>query len=695
MKKYTVPQCHNVYFLMLCIILLSLAGCLANKGSDHENYDETIREGRLAVNASLAENNASSISVAFFAQGREVWAETFGLADKDGHKVPGLVTMYSIASVSKMLATIATMVLVDENRISLDMPVTEYLPEFEMISPEYRDVTIRMLLNHSSGFPGSDYRNGITTSPYLHFGEQVVESLKNERLKHDPGFMQTYCNDGFSLLEQIIAHVSGVAYVDFVRENILEPLGMDHSFYPLSAFDDNAYAHTYTGDTVDPQYFTNVYASGGLSSTPSDMLKIAMMLANEGKQGGIRILSPEAVREMGIDQTVGTFTPVDFESCRYGLGWDTIRQPGLGAVGVTAWAKGGDAANYGAVLVVVPEKEMGVVVTGANYGSGMATEVAEKILLRALVEEGSIASFPEPLQETPKTREAPLQEGLDEIQGYFAQSSGLMKIEAKADNSLHILYYSQGNWTAWFDNLYMRTNGHFSNDAKPLDEFYMVSAANRTYLVRSFAGGNKHYQDQMVYAEKVDAQAPLSDAWSNRLDKKWLTVNVNPDSLYYTGENIFRIHEIQGVEGYIFASPNSGQCYILDPTQMDTRGSMVLVLPQNGKEQNDLFILENNGEEWLRFGSFIYRPLETIVQISPLVVIGSEGYAEWRYMWSEDIQKTIEITSNAAWKIYNSEFEIIEQGTGNVQKTLAATSGRYYFLFFGNAGDNIQTTILN
>jgi hypothetical protein len=311
------------------------------------------------------------------------------------------------------------------------------------------------------------------------------------------------------------------------------------------------------------------------------------------------------------------------------------------------------------------------------------------------VEEGSIASFPEPLQETPKTREAPLQEGLDEIQGYFAQSSGLMKIEAKADNSLHILYYSQGNWTAWFDNLYMRTNGHFSNDAKPLDEFYMVSAANRTYLVRSFAGGNKHYQDQMVYAEKVDAQAPLSDAWSNRLDKKWLTVNVNPDSLYYTGENIFRIHEIQGVEGYIFASPNSGQCYILDPTQMDTRGSMVLVLPQNGKEQNDLFILENNGEEWLRFGSFIYRPLETIVQISPLVVIGSEGYAEWRYMWSEDIQKTIEITSNAAWKIYNSEFEIIEQGTGNVQKTLAATSGRYYFLFFGNAGDNIQTTILN
>jgi hypothetical protein len=170
---------------------------------------------------------------------------------------------------------------------------------------------------------------------------------------------------------------------------------------------------------------------------------------------------------------------------------------------------------------------------------------------------------------------------------------------------------------------------------------------------------------------------------------------MNPDSLYYTGENIFRIHEIQGVEGYIFASPNSGQCYILDPTQMDTRGSMVLVLPQNGKEQNDLFILENNGEEWLRFGSFIYRPLETIVQISPLVVIGSEGYAEWRYMWSEDIQKTIEITSNAAWKIYNSEFEIIEQGTGNVQKTLAATSGRYYFLFFGNAGDNIQTTILN
>jgi CubicO group peptidase (beta-lactamase class C family) len=680
---------------MLCIILLSLPGCLANKGSDHENYDETIREGRLAANASLAENNASSISVAFFAQGREVWAETFGLADKDAHKSPGLETMYSIASVSKMLATIATMVLVDENRIVLDMPVTEYLPEFEMISPEYRDVTIRMLLNHSSGFPGTDSRNAITTSPYLHLGEQVVGSLKNERLKHDPGFMQTYCNDGFSLLEQIIAHVSGIDYVDFVRENILEPLGMDHSLYPLSAFDDDAYAHTYTGDTLNPQYFTNIYASGGLSSTPSDMLKIAMMFADKGKLGSMRILSQEAVREMGIDQTVGTFTPVDYEGYRYGLGWDTIRQPGLGAVGVTAWAKTGDAANYGAILVVVPEKEMGVVVTGANYGSGMATAVAEKILLRALVEEGSIESFPDPLPETPKTREVPTLEELDEIQGYFAKSTVLLKIATNADDSLNISSYSQGHWTTRHDNLYMRNDGHFSSDDEPLREFYTVTAESRTYLVYRDVFGNKHYQDQFVYTEKVDVQAPLNDAWRNRLDKKWLAVNMNPDSLYYTGENIFRIHEIQGVEGYIFASPNSGQYCILDPTQTDTRGSMVLVLPQNGRDQNDLFILDNNGEEWLRFGSFIYRPLETIVQISPLVVIGSEGYAEWRYMASEDIQKTIEITSNAAWKIYNSEFEIIEQGTGNVQKTLAATSGRYYFLFFGNAGDTIQTTILN
>lgn len=177
----------------------------------------------------LAQTNTSSASMALISRDGLIWAHaigTLGKAQGPDSKAEQPVTpdtLYCIGSCSKLFATVAALQLVDRGLIDLDTPIKQYLPLFSMRSLEYRHITVRMLLNHQSGFPGSDYSNAFTTLPYSTYSMQVLETLSMARLKHAPGEMSVYCNDGFTLIEQVVGAVTGVAYVDFIQRNILDP----------------------------------------------------------------------------------------------------------------------------------------------------------------------------------------------------------------------------------------------------------------------------------------------------------------------------------------------------------------------------------------------------------------------------------------------------------------------------------------
>jgi CubicO group peptidase (beta-lactamase class C family) len=121
-----------------------------------------------------------------------------------------------------------------------------------MLSPAYRQITVRMLLDHSSGFPGSEYRNIFTTELVPGYAQQTMEALASERLKTTPGYMSVYCNDGFTMIEMLVPAVTGKTFAQFVQDEVFTPLGMTHSAYPLEPFADGAYAKCYSGDTAHP-----------------------------------------------------------------------------------------------------------------------------------------------------------------------------------------------------------------------------------------------------------------------------------------------------------------------------------------------------------------------------------------------------------------------------------------------------------
>ena len=676
----------------ICIIscILSFAGC----GSDSPPpfpYTATLAEGRAAANEIMEKTGASSISLAFIDGERLVWAEAFGYADK-GSKIPStLDTMYSICSMSKMVAAIAVMKLADQKRVSLDAPLTDYIKSFSMLSPEYRQITVRMLLNHSSGFPGADYRNAASSSPLtFSYSAQVLETLQAQRLKHAPGYLSVYCNEGFTLIDQLVPAVTGKSYTQFVQDEIFTPLGMAHSRYFLDYFPEGSFAKRYDGDTPLAQLFVNDFASGGLCSTPADMAKIAMMLLGGGRLGDVRILTEKSVAEMGVDQTLTSFNPVKSYAWSYGLGWDTVIQPGLDAVGVTAWLKTGDFQGLGTVITVAPKEGLAVVVMGASgrFSSGSATIIAERILLRALAEKGRIAAMPAPLTPSFRPEKTPTDGLLNSVSGYYANNTTLMRVQRQS-NVLDIDYYDPdaNAWENWVAGLKLRNDDRFSADADPSQSFSFKTADGRQYLVTRSVKGYGHYQDDLIEGQKVSAAGPLPAAWNSRLGKKWLKTNEHPEfSLQWS----YPLMQLNAVDGLLVA--NAGALQVVDPLFSDDRAGMMLLIPQDrGKELNDVVIETSSNEEWIRFGSYLYRPEETILPLSNgTVAIGAEGLSEWRSLDAAGITKTVTITPSVAggcWKIYDGNFRQIETGKG--AKSVALSDGRYYLLFHNTTTVNV------
>lgn len=741
----------NTFWRACCLLFLILVSPICCERAMASSYPATIEEGRAAARSMLEQTGASSISVAFVADGGLVWAETFsqevdskntppriptrslfgaaGLgeliatplaaahgtasplprlaANDDSNspiyhlllrkKIPNTRTMYGIGSVSKMFATVAAMQLVDQGLLDLDEPVTTYLPDFTMLSPEYSDVTVRMLLNHTSGFPGTDYRNATTAVRYPGYLDQVLESLSQEYLKVAPGFMATYCNDGFTVIEGIVLALTGKTFAEYVHDKILTPLGMKTSRYPTEVFAPGTYAPTYVSGEKDPFTVINPFGSGGLYSTPSDMALFAQMFLDGGALGDVRILSEEAVAAIVQDQTQGTFDPAPSDLIRFGLGWDTISQPGLKAVGVTGWSKGGDTGYYGSSFILAPDHGLAAIVSGADHiTSGKAATVGERILLRALVEKGVIDEFPQPLPAEPRPLRAPTEEELEAITGHFATAGGIFRIVAETDDTVTMYTYTGLDWVESAAGYAMRDNSWFSSNANPLYEITTIEAGGRTYLRARAPSGYGHYVASYLNAEKIAPAAALSPAWAARSGKIWLVVNDRADILPQPPEPHLYLSTPSGLEGLLSVFTEGGLVSIVDPSVSDERAGMLLVLPQLGRDLNDLFVLNKGGEEWLRFGSFVFRPLNSVPALpqgGETLTIGQDGYGIWRTVAGADVGLSVTGPAAGVCHVYDQDFEHVAavRGTGNVQ--LSAATNTYYLNFLAEAGEGFQAAL--
>ena len=181
----------------------------------------------------------------------------------------------NIGSVSKVYVVTAVMQLVDQGRVDLDAPVTEYIPEFKLADERYKDITVRMLMNHTSGLMGSVYGGGMIEYGEINnteYHDEFLKVLSGERLKAAPGEYNCYCNDGFTLLEIIVERVSGMTFTEYLEKNISEPLGMKNTGTPFDRknIDDQVPVYLYRNVRMASENLEAIGA-GGISSDAEEL----------------------------------------------------------------------------------------------------------------------------------------------------------------------------------------------------------------------------------------------------------------------------------------------------------------------------------------------------------------------------------------------------------------------------------------
>ena len=229
----------------------------------------------------------TSVQYALMQNGELLLSDAYGTDDASKKTKVTTDSLYGVASISKIFTTAAVMKLVEAGKLDLDQPVVKYIPEFTMKDARYKDITVRMLLNHSSGLMGGDLANALLfddADTYYH--DHFLEKLANETLKADPGAYSVYCNDGFLLAELVVERVSGESFTDYLQEQIFTPLGLTHTRTPQQLSDADAVAGAYLnkGEKKLPTEYFNTIGTGGLYSSAEDLCRFGMIFTkNNGE----------------------------------------------------------------------------------------------------------------------------------------------------------------------------------------------------------------------------------------------------------------------------------------------------------------------------------------------------------------------------------------------------------------------------
>ncbi|WP_232699962.1 serine hydrolase domain-containing protein [Brevibacillus daliensis] len=356
---------------------------MATSFLNFEDYAKTLIE----------EFKLPGASIGIAKGGELVYEKNIGFRDPAGELPITIDTVFGIGSITKSMTCVAIMQLQEAGKLSVHDSVVTYLPEFRIRGSEWTEkMTIHHLMTHSTGLPplptlfnatqrsmmedkesleNEDYKEIATLKPIDTYEELLdfIAELEIELLG-EPGVEFSYSNDSYALLGAIIERVSGQLYEVYMRENILEPIGMINSVFLPQELDQlqevaPLYTPRKTKDGTEVVYSPNWWespvmrAAGFLKSTVRDMLRYIEIFRLHGSMENTQILSADSVAEM-----IKPHMQVDRDRF-YGYGLAVTPN----YHGVTMIEHGGGIKGVAAQIFFTPEHSLtGVVLTNLDGG---------------------------------------------------------------------------------------------------------------------------------------------------------------------------------------------------------------------------------------------------------------------------------------------------------------------------------------
>ena len=344
---------------LLITLLLAILPLTLFAQDDQKNYSEAFTIIEVWLDAQRDFDMLPGIS-ASATEGQElIWSGAFGYANVENEIETTPATLGSVCSISKLFTSVAVMKLYDEGKLRLDDRIEDLLPWYNL-EQRYngsRPITVRTLLTHTAGLPreadfpywtGPDYPFPST--------EMIIEKLDNQQTLYPASTYFQYSNLGMTLLGEIVAEVSGVAYDEYVQKNILDVLELNDTRTHLpEALYGNELATGYgvllrdgTRNKVNLFQARGVMAAAGFSSNVIDLGAFTSWQLRLLDSDTSEILKPSTLRYM---QNVH-FTDPGWETT-WGLGFVVSKGPD----GSKWVSHGGYCPGYQSLWTLNPKSE--------------------------------------------------------------------------------------------------------------------------------------------------------------------------------------------------------------------------------------------------------------------------------------------------------------------------------------------------
>ncbi len=347
--------------LLCCLLAISLMGCTAQKTATvvpATREPGPIRSGEVEAFADdffdeqMDELSIPGLTFVLVRDGRVQVSKGYGSANlEQDTRVDPDETVARVGSTSKLFVATAVMQFVERGDVDLHADVNQYLDAFQLDDNFPEPVTLAHILTHGGGFDSPPYWTTTDPGEVQALGPYLSEHMPPRIIP--PGEVMGYSSHGYDLAAYVVEQVSGIPFDQYVEQNILQPLGMEHSAYLLSPPmpDGLAVGYAYDGRTQVPQSidYDPGYPSGSFVSTAADMAKFMLAHLQNGCYQDTCILQPE---------TTATMHQQQFTNHPQLAGWTYGFAEGF--ENEQRWiGHGGAIRGFGSDLTLLPEHDLG------------------------------------------------------------------------------------------------------------------------------------------------------------------------------------------------------------------------------------------------------------------------------------------------------------------------------------------------
>ncbi len=362
---------YTSYRWLATLLVVSAAGTDAGRASA-DPFDP-VRE---LIRQKLERQESPSIALAVVRDGRIVWEEGFGWADKEQKRRASVDTPYRLGSVSKPITSTAVMVARERGLLDLDRPINDYLGEngLRAATGDVSGATVRRVVQHMAGLP--EYSEGYYRDEPGQCPSLELAIRRYGVLTRPPVEKFVYSNLGYAVLGEALAHVSGKSCGEFLHDEVFLPLGMRRSAVPGPRLSPE-HAVGYRPDGRPEVDYARVYTpAADVYASAHDLARFGMFHLKAHLPDQRPILSEKSIDEMKD-------TPVPMGNAEYGLGWH-IRKDSKGRRQVL---HGGASAGADVQFTLVPQERICVVVLAnvTRHFPGAVTESVTNAILATML----------------------------------------------------------------------------------------------------------------------------------------------------------------------------------------------------------------------------------------------------------------------------------------------------------------------